>query len=110
MGLRARRGPGETAGVVGTPAARDPGADDRLEQRLLEAYKRYDRAFKAAGPRCPPGSEAGIELARARMDLVLQLQLGEDPIDDHVLLQLTRDAEQLLRNTKALESDDPESS
>jgi hypothetical protein len=72
------------------------------EQRLVEAYRRYDLAYRSA-PK--PGTRAAVELARARLDLTLLLQALDEPLPDALLDQLGHDAESLVRATPPLTID-----
>ena len=69
-----------------------------LDERLDEAFRRYDQAFR----------ERDDKLVEARMNLSLLLWEGDDP-PEAVTRQLRVDAEQLLRDTPPLPEVVPES-
>lgn len=64
----------------------------RLHERLIDAYRRYERAFDGARP----GTAQEVDLVRARIDLTLLLQTEDEPLPEEVLSQLVRDANKLL--------------
>ena len=85
-----------------TPAPRRPDdpfvAHNRsLDERLDEAFRRYDVAFH----------DHSDQLVEARMNLSLLLWEDEEPPDE-VTLQLRLDGEQLLRETPPLPEALPE--
>jgi hypothetical protein len=76
-----------------TPRPRDPFVEENrsLDERLDEAFRRYDVAFH----------DHSDKLVEARMNLSLLLWTDEDPPSE-VSQQLQYDAEVLLRETPAL--------
>jgi hypothetical protein len=87
-----------------TPSPRRPDDDPfvehhrTLDERLDEAFRRYDVAFH----------DHTDELVEARMNLSLLLWEDDDPPEE-VTRQLRLDAEQLLRETPPLPEVVPES-
>jgi hypothetical protein len=92
---------GYALATMSTPRPRDPA--DSLEQhptsdeRLDEAFRRYDVAFH----------DHSDKLVEARMNLALLLWTDEDPPPE-VSQQLHYDAEVLLRETPPLPESEPE--
>ena len=68
---------------------------DELDERLAEAFRRYDEAFRGRKT-VPPA-----ELVTARMDLSLLLW-QDDEAPQEVREQLAADAKDLLRDTPPL--------
>lgn len=86
---------------MGNPDADGGSTHSKEEQRLLDAYRRYERAYRDARP----GTAAAATLARARLDLTLLLQAAGEPIADELLAQLQRDADSVVRTTPPIEDD-----
>jgi hypothetical protein len=78
---------------MGNPAAR------RREDRLTEAFKRYDAAYRCARP----GTRSAADLARARLDLTLLLVASGEELPEDVMAQLHRDASALVVTTPPLD-------
>jgi hypothetical protein len=70
----------------------------RPEQRLVEAYRRYESAYRSARP----GTRSAVELACARIDLALLLQASGEALPKTLLEQLARDADSLVQATPPL--------
>ena len=70
-------------------------AHDALDERLAEAFRRYDQAFRSRKLEPTP------ELVTARMDLSLLLWQDEEAPEE-VRDQLAADAKDLLRDTPPL--------
>jgi hypothetical protein len=83
---------------VTTPEPRPgstPGSHEELDERLAEAFRRYDEAFRSR--RAAPQAN----LVAARMDLSLLLWDGEDA-PPQVQEQLAADGQDLMRDTPPL--------
>lgn len=85
-------------GLVGDDS-RPPPLGDRSE-RLVEAYRRYDIAYRSSRP----GTPSALALARARLDLslLLEAEAPEGQLPEVVQVQLERDAQTLLSATPEL--------
>ena len=88
---------------MGTPDACDatPTCTSRQQERLAEAYRRYDLAYADARP----GTRAAVELARARLDLVLLLEATGAELPEELLAQVQRDADSLVLTSAPLDLD-----
>jgi hypothetical protein len=82
---------------VGNPAAR------RREERLTEAFQRYEAAYRNARP----GTRSAADLARARLDLTLLLLASGEELPEDVLAQVPRDAQAMVVTTPPLDDGSP---